>query len=579
MTEMPRARRSVLGWFIQLPFTIVRAILRDLLRAFRAIWAPISAALVAVSRWTWKQVHRCVVLAPRLVLRMAVDLARHAWRIQKQLKKRATMVLFERLKKSPHSREIERFFSSRLKAGRGSAWELAGLIDFAVSAGKTAQAQDYIHALLEQFPDDIDMHSASAVRCFLVGEYTLAEQIWSCSAELRQRKLAECGLESLNLRFLGPSWFVAIGHIAHLDTYLKSRMIAGGESCHYAPVIPSHFQVPNKYFLDLWKPLLHAVPSPAGLYLQLEEVELLQDEFWSLRLAPGNTLIYHKAGAAVQKAWDDGGWGPLLRIPVEDLQRGWEALETLGVPRGSWFVCLHVREPGFHQKWHKSHPGTRNADVTTYRAAIQAITERGGYVIRVGDSTMVPLPPMPNTIDYAHSDAKSDFMDVFLCATCSFFIGTNSGLGLVPPVFGVPCVLTNWSPIAIPQWYPQDLFVPKLVLSERDNRLLSFEDLYATPAGWKQFEEYFTEHGLRVIDNSPDELRDVVVEMLDRISGTAVYSADDEQRRARFERLTVQYAGYVGSRIGRDFLRKHSGLLGAAPAKEPAAIPPVSAAA
>jgi putative glycosyltransferase (TIGR04372 family) len=168
-------------------------------------------------------------------------------------------------------------------------------------------------------------------------------------------------------------------------------------------------------------------------------------------------------------------------------------------------------------------------------------------------------------------------MDVFLCATCSFFIGTNSGLGLVPPAFGVPCVLTNWSPIAIPQWYPQDLFVPKLVRSDRDNRLLTFEELYATPAGWKQFEEYFSDHGLRVIDNTPDELRDVVVEMFERVSGAASYTADDERRRAEFERLAAHYTGYVGSRIGRDFLKEHYGLLGLTFARTPAVLAPVAA--
>src|SRR6185503_9468680 len=99
-----------------------------------------------------------------------------------------------------------------------------------------------------------------------------------------------------------------------------------------------------------------------------------------------------------------------------------------------------------------------------------------------------------------------------------------------------------------PQWYPQDLFVPKLVRSERDNRLLSFEELYATPAGWKQFEEYFSDHGLRVIDNTPDELRDVVVEMFERRAGAATYTADDERRRAEFERLAAHYTDYVGSR-------------------------------
>ena len=79
----------------------------------------------------------------------------------------------------------------------------------------------------------------------------------------------------------------------------------------------------------------------------------------------------------------------------------------------------------------------RNADVVTYLPAIREVIARGGYIIRLGDSSMRPLPKEKGIVDYALSNAKSEFMDLFLCSTCKFFIGTNSGLGLVPPIFGV----------------------------------------------------------------------------------------------------------------------------------------------
>src|SRR5256885_8476241 len=59
--------------------------------------------------------------------------------------------------------------------------------------------------------------------------------------------------------------------------------------------------------------------------------------------------------------------------------------------------------------------------------AVQEITRRGGWVVRLGDPTMEPFPPTPAVIDYAHSRLKSPATDVFLCGACRFFIGVASG--------------------------------------------------------------------------------------------------------------------------------------------------------
>ena len=53
--------------------------------------------------------------------------------------------------------------------------------------------------------------------------------------------------------------------------------------------------------------------------------------------------------------------------------------------------------------------------------------ERGAWCLRMGDPSMRPMPRAPRVIDYAHSAIRSDWMDVFLCARCRFFIGNTSG--------------------------------------------------------------------------------------------------------------------------------------------------------
>ena len=61
--------------------------------------------------------------------------------------------------------------------------------------------------------------------------------------------------------------------------------------------------------------------------------------------------------------------------------------------------------------------------------------------ISIGDPGMSKLPNMPQVIDYAHSKAKNDWMDVFLCAQCCFFIGTSLGMIVLAMSFGFRLLL------------------------------------------------------------------------------------------------------------------------------------------
>jgi len=480
-------------------------------------------------------------------------------RVLQRLAAMATYELFERISLRPDAGEFLNYFLERFRRGRGSAAELASAIGLAGRCERLADARWTAEQLIARYRDDVGSLQQAGVRAFIAGDYECAEFVWDVCNRRREELIRQRGLDLLNVRFLGPSWVIAIGHIAHLDIYFKWRNLQGRtERLVLNP--PRAFRIPNQALLDRWKPYLSEVTSDR-VNSDLTAIELLQDEFWSLPVTEGRWRMYSHAGAWVQAEWEREGRAPLLTISDEDHVRARLVLERLGLPPGAWFVGLHVREAGFHQSWHKFHPATRNADVTTYLDAIAAITARGGYVVRMGDPSMKPLPGVPGLIDYAHSPEKSDFMDVYLCGACRFFIGTNSGLGLVPPVFGVPCALTNWSPMALPNWYPQDVFIPKLCYSERLGRLLRFDEMLNTRAGWEQFDHYFEREHIRVLDNSPEDLRELVVDMLDRCEGRLATTDEDDCLCATFYEIALRAGSYRGSRPGRTFLRKYRHLL------------------
>lgn len=211
--------------------------------------------------------------------------------------------------------------------------------------------------------------------------------------------------------------------------------------------------------------------------------------------------------------------------------------------------------------------GVLNGNIHDYLPGIDEVVRRGGWVIRMGDPSMSPLPPLPNVLDYCHSGIRSDWMDVFLAASSRFFIGTSSGVCYVAQNYGVPCVLTNWWPPAQRPWQSGDIFVPKLIRPlESGGPALSLEQSLNEPFGYCNSVDYLGQkHGLTVQDNDPEDIRAAVAEMLDRLDGRAIYDQTDIAVRAHAEtiyaamalKLYDSPAAFGAAALARDFLRRN----------------------
>ncbi len=375
-------------------------------------------------------------------------------------------------------------------------------------------------------------------------------------------------LDQLDIEFIPRGIPIgSIGIYENLDTYIKAGSLGLRPGKKLIVLLDPKSKVNNPAYLSYWSryvtiisdpfliqalsPLERSLTVPIAFYMPFSE-KALSSPF---------------ALGMVRKKWDMEKRRPLLTISDEHYQRGWDSLKSFGVPQGAWFVCLHVREAGWNDD---NYSGKfRNADIKTFSSAIQAVVDAGGWVIRMGDPGMMPLPKMDQVIDYAHSKMKSDWMDIFLCSQCRFVIGTSSGVYTIPSIFGVPAVLTNLMPSAVMyQLSSRDIFIPRICRRSGDNRLLSFAELIAPP-----FAEAFTQHqydsmGIEVIENTPEELKDVTLEMLARFEDTLKYSEKEEYFQEQFNSLAANCGEMYGdkdialnARIGRDFLRKYASLL------------------
>jgi putative glycosyltransferase (TIGR04372 family) len=403
---------------------------------------------------------------------------------------------------------------------------------------------------------------------FMLGRIEQANHYWGKAGELRRFVLGE--ESGPTFRIVGSSWFAAIGHVAMLDFYTKYNRLYRGDQVRVVAQVDLS-GVPGNYLCErLGESGIDFIPmgrlqpdydrwakrNSKRRWDQLTSAERFAhvDDFWEFEFPDGQVLGYTHAASRIQQDWERQNRAPLLSVTDEERSFLDRALHMLGLPKDAWYVCLHVREPGFHQSWNARYPSMRDANVEDYRAAIELIVQRGGWVIRMGDPTMKPLPPMPNVIDYAHSTLKTPKADILISLGCRFFLGTNSGFATIPAIYGVRCVFSNWLPIGLPLWPSHDLVAPKLFWKESEMRYLTLQEIFESGLAFIQNWSDLP-RGIKVRDNTPDDIRALTAEAL----GDAAALPESEVARARaaYRRIAEANHSYVGSTLSASFIAGH----------------------
>ena len=153
----------------------------------------------------------------------------------------------------------------------------------------------------------------------------------------------------------------------------------------------------------------------------------------------------------------------------EEEQRGRAALQELGIPESAPFVGFHSRDSAYLDAAAPETPETdwryhdyRDSSIQHYLPAAEELTRRGYFAIRMGAIVKEPLRSAnPMIIDYAMK-GRTDFLDIYLGATCRFFLGNTAGIYAVPDAFRRPIAYANYIPLEYAHtWGDGSLFIPK----------------------------------------------------------------------------------------------------------------------
>ncbi len=267
--------------------------------------------------------------------------------------------------------------------------------------------------------------------------------------------------------------------------------------------------------------------------------------------------------------------GLLVRLPShlsftpEEEHNARGALSKLGIPQGAPFVCFHARDSSYltatqpYKDWR--YHDYLNVNVNDYLLAAEELTRRGYFVLRMGAVVREALNvENPMIIDYA-TKARSDLLDIYLCSACQFFLASTTGLTSVPMVFRKPIAWANYISLErICNWDVRGLVIPKKLWLRKEGRFLTFREILASEIGRFSYTEQFEKLSIGIVDNSPEEIRDLALEMDERLKGTWETTEEDEElQRCFWSIFETNGLHRVTSnlRIGAYFLRQHRELL------------------
>ena len=269
------------------------------------------------------------------------------------------------------------------------------------------------------------------------------------------------------------------------------------------------------------------------------------------------------------------GTSPHISFDSKEERLGQEALGRLGIPEGSPFICFYARDSEYARYWNRinyrrpyagGYCEYRDSPIESYFPAVEELAHRGNFMLRMGSIVKEPLETdNPLIIDYA-TKARTDFLDIFLSANCRFFIGDTGGLIGVPRIFRRPIVYVNliyFSPQGLLLCAPSSLFIPKRSRLRGSQSFMTFSEIIQSGTGWFKRDEQYQESGIELVDNTPEEITAVALEMDARLRGTWATTEEDEELQRRFlELFQPKEEAPIAARIGAEFLRQNRQLLG-----------------
>jgi len=426
---------------------------------------------------------------------------------------------------------------------------------------------DHIWTVENRHGPDLEGFVATACE---YGGYSIEAEHWVSRYEkMRERRTQEImGSEQVGRPIFLGRLAGSIGDLAsRVDAIVKLKKLGTLGSVPSTLFLPPEDNVANRAFVEIIKGIYDVNENADAFLRERESTSWMHwREYEKIELADGRVVHNTLACALAEQEWLEAGRPPVFQLPTEIRESGLRALKRHGFKDGDWFVSLHVREPGFYRegkKGFRSESLHRCADIRNFDKAIRWILDQGGWVVRLGDESMAPLPfEHERCIDYAHAEWRQDDLDIFFMAECRYLLCTNSGPMCVASAFGKISGVTNYVPFAMPPLSPRNLFIPKLLFSREKSRYLTVAEMLMTPFRMANrshlFEFFKSELDVDLVDNNREDIFEFTKDLHSAADGNLdlAFSYNDE-----LEAIFNEHECHYIAKLAPSFARRYPEIL------------------
>ena len=238
-----------------------------------------------------------------------------------------------------------------------------------------------------------------------------------------------------------------------------------------------------------------------------------------------------------------------LQLTEAELSRGRSELFGLGLDPYKPYVCLVVRDGG-----HYASLGEResdgysfmNFDIATFERAAFSLVERGYQVVRMGSGSEKPFGTnRPGIIDYANSASRSEFLDIFIAATCSFAVSTQTGPDAVCLTFRRPvCYIdvTRFSQFflgtKLAWWNPAELW--------QGEKRLTLNNLLSSEIFWIKDPNDFINYGVSQVRSDAEKINQYVEGFINSFEDDLMQSSSENAVTQSVQQLIEDRTGSRG---------------------------------